>query len=85
MGQFPHGVLTLEDVTPRIGSQSAGRVCDLVAEARGLGIGRLECAAIIVAVFDGALVKYLVDEEQAQETIRRLTVAIANKTGKDGG
>jgi len=77
MLDFPHGVLRPEDVTPRIQSRSAATVCNLVTAAAARGIGHFDVpAAIIVAVFDGPLVKYLVDEQQVRETITRLQKAI---------
>jgi len=77
MSDFPHVALNPEDVTPRIRPRSAAKVCDLIRAARARGIGHFDTpAAIIVAVFDGALVKYLVDEGQVRETIKRLQKAI---------
>lgn len=75
--QFPHGCLVPEDVIPPIQSRSAATICKLVADAKAKGIGRLEFAAIAVAVFDGPMVKWLLDEQQAKETIKRLKQAIA--------
>jgi len=83
MGAFPHGTLLPEDVTPRIKSSSAERCCELIDRARANGIGRFNSsAAIIVAVFDGPMVKYLVDEQQVEETIRRLRARLAVKGAK---
>jgi len=82
MSEFPHGSLEPSDVTPRIQSHSAVTVCNLVAAARARGIGHFDVpAAIIVAVFDGPLVKYLVDEQQVRETIKRLQEAIKTAAG----
>jgi hypothetical protein len=75
--QFPHGCLVPEDVIPRIQPSSAAKICKLVADARDKGIGRLEFAAIAVAVFDGPMVKWILDEQRAKETIKRLKSAIA--------
>ncbi len=78
MSAFPHGVLTPADVTPRIKSRSAATVCNLIEAAKARGIGCFETpAAIIVAVFDGPLVRFLIDEQQVRETIKRLQTAIA--------
>ncbi len=87
MSSFPHGNLVPEDVTPRIQSRSAATVCDLIAAMNARGIGHFDTpAAIIIAVFDGPLVKYLVDEQQVRETIRRAKLAIAKyEEAKKGG
>lgn len=85
--RFPNAGLEPFEATPRIRPESAaGIACD-VDELRRLGVGDFgPTPAIVVVVWQGASVKCLVGEEEAQETIRRLTLrlqeAIANANPK---
>ena len=75
---FPHAALLPFDATPRITPEHAQKVADLVDQVRELGIGEFgPRPAIVVAVWQGALVKYLVDDRQVEETIQNLHKAIA--------
>lgn len=75
---FPHAALRPFEATPRIIPSHAKEVADLVDQARELGIGNFgPRPAIVVAIWQGALVKYLVDDQQAEATIENLHKAIA--------
>ena len=77
-GEFPHAALTPFEASPRMDIVTAARVCDLIEEARALGLGGFATApALVVAVFKSALTKYLVNESEAAETVARLEAAIA--------
>jgi hypothetical protein len=77
-GTFPHAALTPREAIPRIDVVTAARVCDLVEEARQLGLGGFVARpALVVALFQGALTKYLVNESEAAATVARLRAAIA--------
>ena len=75
---FPHAALTPQDAFPRITPENAGKLMDLGRQCIELGIGKIQVTpAIVVAVWQGPLVKYLVDDQQAEATIENLHRAIA--------
>ena len=83
--EFPHAALTPFEASPRMDLVTAGRVCDLVEEARRLELGGfISPPALVVAVFKSALTKYLVNEPEAAETITRLEAAIARAKPAQG-
>jgi len=74
---FPRGALYPRDATPRITPENAAEVIRLI----GNNDCYLETPAIVIAVWTGGLVKYLVDNQQVEETIRRLR-EVAKSAGK---
>ncbi len=78
MDQFPHAALCPREATPRITPAHAEEVMRLIEENGSYK----DRPAIIIAVWVGGLVKYLVDDQQVEETIRNLHEA-ANAKGTD--
>ena len=80
-GEFPHGPLTPMDVSPRIDPDTAKKVLERIERLRVLTNAKIHEVrpAIIIAVFVGPLVKYLVDEQQCEETIENLDLTIAER------
>lgn len=75
---FPHACLQPSEATPRIAPSLAGEVLIAVETARNLGLcPTIQTApAICIAVWSGAMVKWLVDEVEAQQTLDNLRGAI---------
>lgn len=78
MGQFPHESLTPMEATPRIDPNTASKVIELINTLRRLKPNSIygTSPAIVIAVWCGPLVKYLIDEQQCEETIENLSRAI---------
>ena len=73
MSEFPHAALNPREATPRITVDHAAEVIRLIEEN-----GRYPVApAIVIAVWVGGLVKYLIDDQHVEETIRNLREAAA--------
>lgn len=68
MSEFPHSALTPFEASPRITPEHAAEVIRLIDENGGYPV----TPAIIVAVWTGPLVKYLIDDQQVTDTIRNL-------------
>ena len=75
---FPHAALKPQDAFPRITPENAGKIMELGRQMIELGLANIQVTpAIVVAVWQGPLVKYLVDDQQAEATIENLHKAIA--------
>lgn len=68
---FPDSALIPPEATPRITLANAAEVCRLIDENSSYACR----PAIVIAVWTGGLVKYLIDDGQVEETIRRLRKA----------
>jgi hypothetical protein len=80
MSDFPNAALMPFDATPRIRPDTAGRIVGAVNELRMRQKGDFPTSpAILVAVWTGVVVKYLVNEEEARETLCRLELALQNR------
>jgi len=79
IAEFPHAALEPREATPRITPEHAAEVIRLVDKDRS---GAFPVApAIVIAVWVGGLVKYLIDDEQATDTIHRLRKAAEAEGG----
>lgn len=65
---FPHAALMPVETVPRITPEHAAEVIAAIKTRADLYPSG---AAIIIAVWQGALVKYLIDDQQVCETLRR--------------
>lgn len=75
MSEFPHSALEPFEATPRITPAHAEEVIRLIDE-----IGAFpRSPAIVIAVWTGSLVKYLINDVQATDTIRNLRKAAARE------
>ena len=78
MSRFPHASLRPSEATPRISPATARLVIVLVEKLRAKEVGGFPASpAICVAIWQGGLVKWLVNEEEAQETIKRIEKRLA--------
>ena len=65
------------DATPRMTPETAGRLVKIIESATALGVGSFYSPpAIGVYIWTGGLVKEVVNETDAEETIYRLLKAI---------
>ncbi len=78
MNPFPNSALLPREATPRITLEHAAEAIQAINKS-----GLYPTApAIVIAVWTESLVKYLIDDEQVTETIRRLGEA-AKEAGGD--
>ena len=75
MSEFPHSALNPSEATPRITPAHAEEVIRLIDETGDFPTS----PAIVIAVWTGGLVKYLIDDVQATDTIRNLRKAAARE------
>lgn len=78
---FPHAALRPEETVPRIRPETARLLIETVNDARYAGVVpsiTIE-PAIVIAVWTNSMVKYLIDEQQCEETIQNLRKAMRNK------
>ena len=75
MTRFPNAALETAETVPRITPEHAAELIELIER---MDESYLFGAAILVAVWTnkGALVKYLIDDQQARETIGNLRRAL---------
>jgi len=71
MTEFPHGALYPIEAIPRITPEHAEEVIRLIDKDSGYEVS----PAIIIAVWIGSHVKYLVNDQQVMDTIHNLEKA----------
>ena len=68
VNQFPHAAIEPHETVPRITPDHARQVIEAIETRPDLYPAG---AAIIIAVWQKAIVKYLIDDQQVRETLRR--------------
>ena len=83
--EFPHAPLKLNDVTPRISLGQAKQLIELTEKLHLLGKGGQESEpAIMMAFFcKNALVKFVVNGDEAADTIDNMTRALSKEMAND--
>ena len=75
MSEFPHSALNPFEATPRITPEHAKEVIRLIDDS-----GRYPTTpAIVIAIWTGGLVKYLIDDQQVTDTIRNFREGTASR------
>ena len=84
MREFPHATLRATDAYPRISGETAQKIMDAVEAMMKYpqeeGANKFSASpAIRIAVFDGPLVRWIVNDHEAQDTLERLEEALRKR------